>query len=95
MDSEQALTSGICTGLCFRAIRIVNGFRDAGVRQWQAFLSFGLRLGEATGHGGGGVVIMKRLMKLLFVEFEFEFELMTGHVGQPSSYLTTRAPFFK
>ena len=27
---------------------------------------------------------MKRLMKLLFVEFEFEFELMTGHVGQPN-----------
>ena len=54
-DSEQPLTSGICTGFCFRAIRIVNGFRDDSVRQRYALLSFGSRLGEATRHGGGGV----------------------------------------
>ena len=59
-DSEQALsTSGICTGFCFRAIRIVSGFRDDSVtgRQMYALLSFRSRLGEheATRHGGGGV----------------------------------------
>ena len=54
-DSEQALTSGICTGFCFRAIRNVNGFRDDSVRQRYALLSFGSRSGEATGHDRGGV----------------------------------------
>ena len=53
-DSEQALTSEICTGFCFRAIRIVN-VRDDSVRQRYPLLSSGSRLGEATRHGGGGV----------------------------------------